>query len=80
MSRTSDKTRNGETDGALVDKKTDYRMFSERGRSDRAHTSYEGDRMVNELDADEPDGDRTDRNKLCWATDIQRRLIDNKWW
>lgn len=80
MGRCQDRTGDAKSVNAVSDKTTDYRMFQERGKSDKAHTSYEGDRMMSELDGDAPHDDRNDQNKLRWATDVLRRIIDDKWW
>jgi hypothetical protein len=80
MGRTSDKTAGATSPVDIKDKKTDYRMFGERGKSDHPRIQPEGLKMTTELDGDDLSGVRTDQNKLDWATDVQRGLIDNKWW
>lgn len=80
MPRNPDKTQTPDGIAEPWDKKTDYRMFSERGESDKRYLSFEGERVQTELDNDELADDRFDLRKLCWATDTQRGLIDNKWW
>lgn len=55
-------------------------MFSERGKSDKAHKSFEGDRMQSELDNDSLLDSKTDLIKLNWHPEVQRGLIDDRWW
>lgn len=80
MSRNPDKTSSDDGPVELKDKNSDLRLFNPRGQEDKSYASYEGDRYVSELDSDCITDDRTDLNKLSWATNIQRGLIDNRWW
>jgi hypothetical protein len=80
MSRNADKTSAAGSIAESRDKKTDYRMFQQRGKSDQTWSSTEGARIENEQDMDNIHDSKTDLYRLSWKTDVQRGLIDDKWW
>ena len=80
MSRNQDHTSGDVSIADTQDKNSDYRMFSERGKSDKAYKSFEGARMATELDSEDLIDSRTDLIKLCWQPATQRGLIDDRWW